>query len=125
MNRLPQPAKFVAVGAGGYVVNLLAFAALDGLGVPYGAASVSAYLVSNALMYLGNRYFTFGLGHEGFWAGYGRYALVGLVVAGLTALVLAFLVEVLGLEAILGQGLALLVVTPLAFLLNKRWTFRL
>jgi putative flippase GtrA len=120
-----QPARFIAVGAAGYGVNLLAFAALYAAGTPYAAASVAAYLVSNALMYLGNRYFTFRLGHRGFWSAYARYLLVGLLVGGLTAIVLTFFVEALGLQPTLGQALALLVVTPVAFVLIKRWTFQL
>jgi putative flippase GtrA len=120
-----QPARFIAVGAAGYGVNLLAFAALYAAGTPYAAASVVAYLVSNALMYLGNRYFTFRLGHRGFWSAYARYLLVGLLVGGLTAIVLTFFVEALGLQPTLGQALALLVVTPVAFVLIKRWTFQL
>ena len=67
MIRLGQPAKFVLVGAIGYVVNLLAFAGLYGAGTPYAAASIVSYFLSNALMNFGNRYFTFRLGHEGFW----------------------------------------------------------
>ena len=120
-----QPARFVAVGAAGYAVNLVAFAALYAAGTPYAAASVVAYLVSNVLLYLGNRYFTFRLGHLGFWSAYARYLLVGLLVAALTAVVLAFFVEALGLHPTLGQALALLVVTPVAFILIKRWTFQL
>jgi putative flippase GtrA len=122
---LPQPIRFVLVGAAGYGVNLAAFAALYGLGTAYVAASVAAYLVSNALMYLGNRYFTFALGHHGFWAAYARYVAVGLVVAALAALILACLVEGLRIDPRLGQGLALALVTPVAFLLTKRWTFQL
>jgi putative flippase GtrA len=76
-------------------------------------------------MYLGNRYFTFWLGRLGFWSAYARYLLVGLLVAGLTAIVLTFFVEVLGVHPTLGQALALLVVTPVAFVLIKRWTFQL
>lgn len=125
MRGLSQPAKFVVVGTAGYVVNLLAFAALYAGDIAYVPASVVAYLVSNLLMYLGNRYFTFRLGHEGFWAAYLRYVLVGLVVAALTAGVLAALVELLALDARLGQAIALLVVTPVAFVLIKRWTFQL
>ena len=121
---LGQPARFLAVGAAGYAANVATFAALYELGVPYGAASVLAYLVSNLLMYLGNRYFTFRLGRSGFWGAYGRYVLVGLVVAALTAGVLALLVEVLGIDPTLGQAIALLVVMPVAFVLIKRWTFR-
>jgi hypothetical protein len=39
-------------------------------------------------MYLGSRHFTFRLGHEGFWAAYLRYMLVGVVTV-LTAVILA------------------------------------
>jgi putative flippase GtrA len=122
---LPQPVKFVLVGAGGYAVNVALFAVLYGVGTAYVAASVGAYFASNALMYLGNRYFTFGLSNDGLLAAYVRYVLVGGVVAGLTAALLAVLVEGLAAEPLLGQALALAAVTPVAFVLNKRWTFRL
>jgi len=120
-----QPVRFLVVGATGYGVNLAAFAVLVAAGVRYLAASVASYLVSNALMYLGNRYFTFRLGHEGFWAAYARYMIVGLVVAAMNAAVLAVLVEGLGLDETLAQALSLLAVTPPAYVLFKRWTFRL
>jgi putative flippase GtrA len=122
---LSQPVKFVLVGAGGYVLNVCAFTALFVLGTQYAVASVSAYLLSNAAMYVGNRYFTFGLSNEGFLAAYLRYALAGGIVAGLTAALLAVLVEGLGVDPRLGQALALASVTPVAFVLIKRWTFGL
>src|SRR5262245_35241158 len=103
-----QPLRFLLVGAGGYAVNLGVFATLHRLGVPYVANSIVSYLVSNALMYLGNRYFTFGLGHEGFWGAYLRYMMVGLVVAGLNAGLLALIVEKLHLDPRLGQAISLL-----------------
>jgi len=120
-----QPARFLVVGAAGYGVNLLTFALLVGAGVKYVPASIVSYVVSNALMYLGNRYFTFRLGKEGFWPAYGRYLLVGLVVVAMNAAVLVVLVEGLGLDETLGQALSLLVVTPAAYVMFKRWTFRL
>ena len=122
--RVGQPLRFVLVGAGGYVVNLLVFAALFEAGVRYVVASVAAYFISNVLMYFGNRYFTFRLGHAGFWSAYVRYLIVGLAVAGLTVAVLVLLVDAVGLHPTLGQALALLIVTPVAFILFKRWTFR-
>jgi putative flippase GtrA len=122
---LPQPVKFLLVGAGGYAVNLAAFALLYALTLPYVAASIGAYAISNALMYLGNRYVTFRLGHEGFWGAYLRYLIVGGVVAGLNAAILALLVELLDLHPQLGLAISLLLVTPVAFVLNKRWTFKL
>ena len=122
---LPQPVKFLLIGAGGYVVNLAAFALLYALDIPYVAASIGAYAISNALMYLGNRYFTFRLGQEGFWGAYLRYVIVGGVVAGLNAAILALLVEVTDVHPQLGLAISLLIVTPVAFVLNKRWTFQL
>ena len=125
VERAAQPARFLVVGAAGYGINVGVFAVLVGAGLTYVLASVVSYAVSNALMYLGNRYFTFRLGHEGFWSAYGRYLLVGLVVVALNAAVLAALVEGLGLDETLAQALSLLAVTPAAYVLFKRWTFRL
>jgi putative flippase GtrA len=123
--RLAQPAKFVLVGGAGYGVNLLVFAVLYGAGVAYVPGSILAYFIANALMYLGNRYFTFRLDHDGFWGAYVRYLLVGGVVAGLNAALLAVFVESAGLDARIGQAISLLLVTPVAFVLFKRWTFRI
>ena len=125
VERAAQPARFLVVGAAGYGINVGVFAVLVGAGLTYVLASVVSYAVSNALMYLGNRYFTFRLGHEGFWSAYGRYLLVGLVVVALNAAVLAALVEGLGLDETLAQALSLLAVTPAAYVMFKRWTFRL
>ena len=124
MERAARPARFLVVGAGGYLVNLATFAVLVAAGVRYVAASAVAYFVSNALMYLGNRYFTFRLGHDGFWGAYARYLLVGVVVIAMNAAVLTMLVEGFGLDETLAQALSLLAVTPPAYLLFKRWTFR-
>ena len=122
---IAQPLKFLAVGSGGYVVGLLAFALLYAAGAPYLGASVAAYVFANALMYLGNRYFTFRLGHHGFWRAYGRYVTVGILVAGMNALLLAALVEGFGLGARIGQAVSLLLIAPAAFVAFKRWTFKL
>ena len=123
--RAAQPLRFLIVGAGGYGVNLALFAVFVAAGMQYVTASVASYLISNALMYFGNRYFTFRLGHDGFWSAYARYLVVGCAVVALNAVVLALLVEGVGLGATLAQALSLLAVTPVAFVLFKRWTFRL
>ncbi len=123
--RAAQPARFLVVGAAGYGINIGVFALLVGAGVTYVLASVVSYVVSNALMYLGNRYFTFRLGSEGFWPACGRYLLVGLGVVAMNAAVLAALVEGLGLDETAAQALSLLAVTPAAYIMFKRWTFRI
>ena len=124
-SKAAQPAKFLAVGTAGYAVNLLAFAALYAAGSAYFAASAAAYLVANALMYLGNRYYTFRLGHAGFWCAYARYLAVGVAVAGGVVAILTALVEVGGVDPRVGQAVALLLISPFAFVLFKRWTFQI
>jgi putative flippase GtrA/acetyl esterase/lipase len=123
--RVAQPLRFLTVGAGGYVVGLLAFAVLYAAGAPYAGASGAAYLFANALMYVGNRYFTFRLGHAGFWKAYARYLAVGVLVAVVNAALLSVLVETTGVDAWVGQAVSLLLLAPFAFALFKRWTFRL
>lgn len=123
--RLPQPVKFVVVGTGGFALNVLAFTGLLGLGAWYLVSSILAYLISNVAMYVGNRYFTFGRPHDGFVAAYLRYAIVGGLVAVLTALLLAAFVEGLGADPRLGQALALSLLVPLSFVLSRRFAFRL
>lgn len=108
---------------GGFLLNLCAFALFLELSVQYAAASVAAYLVSNAAMYLGNRYFTFGVAAGGFLAAYARYVAVGIVVALSAATLLALLVELAGVGPRLGQALALMALVPLSFLLSQRWVF--
>jgi putative flippase GtrA len=120
-----QPAKFLIVGAGGYVVNLGVFALLHEVGVTYVVNSIVSYFIANALMYVGNRYFTFRLGHPGFWSAYLRYMIVGAVVAGLNAAILAALVQGTGIDSRIGVAISLLLITPVAFVLFKRWTFRI
>jgi putative flippase GtrA len=119
-----QPIKFVVVGASGFVVNLSAFAAIFGLGVGYVTASVAAFAASSALMYLGNRYFTFRLGRDGFWSAYVRSSLAAAAVAALNTALLTSLVERAGVDPRVGQALSLTALTPIAFALNKRWTFQ-
>ena len=122
---LGQPAKFVLVGTGGFLLNVATFSALLALGTWYLAASVLAYLLANAAMYLGNRYFTFGLAHEGILGAYARYVAVGAVVAALTAALLAGFVEGIGLEPLRAQALALTLLVPVSFGLSKRFAFGL
>jgi len=119
-----QPARFLVVGAGGYAVNLVIFAGLHTTGLTYVLNSIVSYFSANALMYVGNRYFTFRLGHDGFWSAYLRYMIVGAVVAGLNAGILAALVQGTGIDSRIGVAISLLVITPVAFVLFKRWTFR-
>jgi dolichol-phosphate mannosyltransferase len=119
-----QLAKFCAVGAVGYVVNLAVYALLvRAAGVHYLPAAVCSFVVAVANNYTWNRIWTFR-GARGHFAYQGlRFLIVSLCALGANLLVLRGLVAA-GLDKIVAQAIAIIVVTPLNFVGNKLWSFR-
>jgi putative flippase GtrA len=119
-----QLAKFCAVGAAGYAVNLAVYAALvRGLDVYYLAAAVGSFLVAVTNNYTWNRVWTFRhqrghVAHQGL-----RFLVVSTAALGANLLALFTLVT-LGLDEVLAQALAVALVTPVNFAGNKLWSFR-
>src|SRR3954464_4172273 len=119
-----QLAKFGAVGATGYVVNLAVYTALlRGAGWHYAYAATVSFLVAVTNNYLWNRLWTFRdqRGHVGFQGL--RFLTVALVAYGANLGILAALIA-LGMNKVLAQAIAIVLVTPLNFLGNKLWSFR-
>src|SRR6186997_2463483 len=119
-----QLAKFAAVGASGYVINLAVYTALlRGAGFHYAAAATCSFLVAVSNNYLWNRLWTFHdqRGHVA-WQGL-RFLVVALVAYAANLAILALFVES-GVDKILSQAIAVVLVTPLNFLGNKLWSFR-
>jgi putative flippase GtrA len=119
-----QLAKFSAVGASGYAINLAVYAALlKGAGFHYAAAATVSFLVAVTNNYTWNRLWTFHAerGHVG-WQGL-RFLVVALV-AYLANLALLSGFIAFGLDKILAQAIAVVLVTPLNFVGNKLWSFR-
>ena len=117
-------ACFCAVGAAGYVVNLVVFAAAMRAGAGHLGAAAGAFLVAVTSNFMLNRRWTFrGAGHGALSAQAGRYLLVSVAafVAGLGFLEL--LVGV-GVSAFVAQALAIVLATPVTFLGQKLWSFR-
>src|ERR671931_1049587 len=117
-----QLAKFCVVGASGYVVNLVIYALLLGIGAHI-AAAVS-FVVSAANNYWWNRHWTF-VGQKGDFGAQGaRFFVVSLLALGVNQLWLAVFLDWIGLGKIVSQAIAIILVTPLNFLGNKLWSFR-
>ena len=119
-----QLAKFSLVGLSGYVINLAVYTALlRGAGWHYAAAATVSFLVAVTNNYTWNRVWTFHdqRGHVA-WQGL-RFLVVALVayVANL-ALLSGFIA--LGVDKVLAQAIAVVLVTPLNFVGNKLWSFR-
>jgi len=119
-----QLAKFCAVGASGYVVNLAVYSALYiGLDVHYLLAAVGSFLVAVSNNYWWNRHWTFRRqrGHlvfQGF-----RFLVVSTVALAANLVFLSILVA-LGVAEVPAQAIAIVLVTPWNFVANKLWSFR-
>jgi putative flippase GtrA len=119
-----QLAKFCAVGASGYVVNLVVFSMLvHGFGIHYLVAATCSFLVAVTNNYAWNRLWTFR-GQRGHVAYQGlRFLVVSTCALAANLVILHVLVRV-GLGEVLAQALAIMLVTPLNFVGNKVWSFR-
>ena len=120
-----QLAKFCIVGASGYVINLAVFATLvHWAGMHYILAAVCSFLVAVTNNYIWNRLWTFRhqRGHVAYQGL--RFLVVAVLAYGANVLLLTGLVEVAGVDEIVAQAIAIVLVTPLNFIGNKLWSFR-
>jgi putative flippase GtrA len=119
-----QLAKFAAVGASGYVVNLGVYAVLlKGAGLHYAAAATCSFLVAASWNYTLNRHWTFRAerGHFGV-QGMRFFVVSGLVYGANLGLLSALIVG--GSDKLVAQAIAIVLVMPLNFVGNKLWSFR-
>jgi putative flippase GtrA len=121
-----QLMKFCAVGASGYVVNLCVFALCVGpLDTHHLVAATAAFAVAVLNNFWWNRYWTFRArgGRAGFQAA--RFFTVSVGAFVFAAAVLELLVSVVGLAELPAQAIAIIAATPLNFIGNKMWSFRI
>ena len=120
-----QLARFGIVGASGYVVNLVVFALVDGAAENHRVAATAAFLVALANNFWWNRTWTFQAreGRAHFQAA--RFLAVS-VVAFLIALgILELLVALSDTPSLVAQAISIVCATPVNFLGNRLWSFRL
>lgn len=120
-----QLIKFGAVGASGYVINLAVYELVrQGLGVNYLFAAVVAFCVAVLNNFYWNRHWTFDAkdGHAGFQSA--RFFVVSLIALGFNLILLKAFVAA-GVGELPAQALAVILVTPVNFIGNKLWSFRL
>jgi putative flippase GtrA len=116
--------KFGVVGATGYVVNIAVFALLtQALDVHHIPAAVGAFCIAVTNNFLWNRHWTFEAteGHAGFQAA--RFFTVSVAALGVNLVVLALLVDEIGVAEVPSQAIAVAFAMPINFIGNKLWTF--
>jgi putative flippase GtrA len=119
-----QLVKFCAVGAVGYGINLAVYAGLLHAGFHFLAAATCSFVVAVSNNYLWNRYWTFRDRRRGIAAQGLRFFAVSLASLGANLAILDLLITV-GTDKLVAQAFAIVLVTPLNFLGNKLWSFRL
>jgi putative flippase GtrA len=119
-----QLVRFGAVGASGYVVNLVVFAAcVHLLGVDYRLSAVIAWAVSVLNNFVLNRHWTFAAKQDRPMRQAVRFFAVSLFAFGFTYATLVLLVDA-GMMKVLAQAIAIVAGTPLSFVGQKLWSFR-
>jgi putative flippase GtrA len=118
-----QLAKFCAVGAIGYGINLVVYAALLHAGLHYLIAATGSFLVAVTSNYTWNRLWTFRDRRRGVAAQGMRFFVVSLGSLGANLVVLHLLISA-GSGKLIAQAVAIVLVTPLNFVGNKLWSFR-
>lgn len=119
-----QLVRFCVVGASGFVVNLIVYSLLvHPADVHYMAAAVVAFAVAWTTNFVLNKHWTFrrhGLStvHQG-----ARNLIVSLIGLAINLVILRVLVE-FGVPKVPAQMVAIGALTPVTFLLNRRWSFR-
>jgi dolichol-phosphate mannosyltransferase len=118
-----QLVKFCIVGASGYAVNLAVYTLLlRGFDVHYIPAAMCSFLVAVTNNYTWNRLWTFRAerGHVAYQGM--RFLVVSTLALGANLLVLHLLVTY-GLDKVVAQAIAIVLVTPVNFVGNKLWSF--
>lgn len=119
-----QLVKFCMVGATGYAVNLVVYAALlRGADLHYVPAAIGSFLVAMSNNYWWNRHWTFR-GQRGHVVFQGLRFLVVSTLALAANLVVLHLLVTAGLGEVVAQAIAIMLVTPVNFVGNKLWSFR-
>ena len=121
-----QLIQFGLVGSSGFVVNFAVYAVcLKGFGLHYMASACVAFCVAVANNFLLNRLWTFRKRRDSRHAAAqgARFLIVSACALVPNLLILHVLVSA-GQGKIMGQVVAVIIVTPISFLGNKLWTFR-
>jgi len=120
-----QLIRFAAVGVSGYVLNLAVFAAcVHLLAIDYRLAFVIAFVISVVNNFWWNRHWTFDARHQHPILQGTRFFAVSVLAQAFAYVLLVALVSGPGLQKVVAQAIAVAAATPLSFVGQKLWSFR-
>jgi putative flippase GtrA len=121
-----QLVRFSLVGGSGYAVNLAVYSTLVvAFDVQYVIAAMIAFCVAVTNNFMINRRWTFKATDGSVTFQAPRFLIVSLCALALNLIVLELLVDVLDVHKVVAQAAAILAATPVNFVGNKLWSFRL
>jgi putative flippase GtrA len=119
-----QAMRYVIVAGAGFVFAIVSYAIALELGIDPYLAIVLIFILNGLFNFVGTRLWAFppSGGHP---AGeLARFCVVALGTLAINYGSFALLYEVLDLDALLAQVLAIMIAAPFGFLANRIWTFR-
>ena len=121
-----QLVRFVAVGASGYIVNLIVFAlCVHAIGIDYKVAALVSFVVSVANNFWWNRHWTFSGQREDHPVQQAvKFFAISIVGFGFSYVILVSLVDGAGFAKLIAQAISIAAATPLTFIGQKLWSFR-
>lgn len=119
-----QLLRFCVVGTSGYAINLAVFATLvHGADTHHQLAAIASFAVAWTSNFVLNKHWTFRQHGLSAMRQGARNLMVSLATLAVNLLALEALVRG-GVPELPAQAAAIALVTPLNFLLNRRWSFR-
>jgi putative flippase GtrA len=118
-----QMVRFLVVGACGYLLAILVYAAEIEMGVSPYLAVPPIIVVNGVFNFTLNRVWTFPHSGRPVHHDFARFALVVVVSLAANYTVLYLLHSVAGVQPVLAQSLAIAIATPVSFLGNKLFSF--
>jgi putative flippase GtrA len=119
-----QVARFLGVGAIGYVVNLAAYAAAThAVGLDYRVSAFVSFVLALLTTFSLNRHVTFAAGDGPIAAQLWRYVVVNSAGFATNLVVLMLLVDGAGVAKVPAEALAAAAAAPVNFLGGRLWAF--
>jgi dolichol-phosphate mannosyltransferase len=122
-NQLGQLLRFSLVGATGFAINVVAFAAALALGAHHLVAASAAAGIAMASNFACNRHWTFHAGHAAPAPQAARFAAVSITACLFALIVVELLIGTAGLPALVAQPASIAAALPLSFAGNRTWAF--
>ena len=122
-NQLGQLLRFSLVGATGFAINVVVFAAALALGAQHLVAATAAFVIAMASNFACNRHWTFGAGGAAPAPQAARFAAVSIGTCLFALAVVELLIGTAGVPELAAQPASIAAAMPLSFAGNRVWAF--